>query len=81
MEQIGMTELEALDISNCLIVLPGFITLKARITIIVLASTVETATVNTRPNVICWRIQVAVLGRPMKSKEQRKHRRREMSKM
>ena len=31
-----------------------------------------TATLNTAPNVICRRMQVAVLGRPMKSKEQRK---------
>ena len=60
-------------------VLPGFLALNARITARVLAKTVATATANTDPNVICWRMQVAVWGWLMKSKEQRKHRRREMS--
>jgi hypothetical protein len=79
--QMGMTEFTAPDTSNHLIVLPGFIILKDRITVIVLAKTVETATVNTSPNVICWSIHVTVLGCPMNSKEQRKHRKREMSRM
>ena len=43
-------------------VLPGFLALNARITARVLAKTVATATVNTDPNVICWRMQVAVWG-------------------
>ena len=60
-------------------VLPGFLALNAKITRTILAKTVTTATVNTAPNVVCWRIQVAVWGRLIKSKEQRKHRRREMS--
>jgi hypothetical protein len=55
--------------------------MKARTTVIVLAKTVETATVNIIPNMVCWRMQVAVLGYPMKSKEQRKQQVREMSKM
>ncbi|MEJ1269772.1 olfactory receptor 1354 [Cricetulus griseus] len=41
-------------------------------TVTVLANTVERATVNRNPNAFCCRIQVAVLGRPMKSKGQRK---------
>ena len=60
-------------------VLPGFMALNARITIRVLAKTMARATVNTDPIVICWMIQMTMLGQPMKSKEQRKHRRREMS--
>ena len=76
-----MTELEAPDSNKHLIVLPGFMALNARITVMVLAKTVETATVNTKPNATCWRTQVAVLGWPMKRKEQRKHGRREMSRI
>ena len=57
-------------------VLPGFLALNARITVRVLA---ETATINPAPNVICLRRQVAMLEWAMKSKQQRKHRRREMS--
>ena len=60
-------------------VLPGFLVLNARITVRVLAKTLATAMANPAPNVICWRMQVALLGWPMKSKEQKKHRRREMS--
>jgi hypothetical protein len=55
--------------------------LKARITVRVLATTVEVTTVNTIPNVVCWRMQVAMPGWPMKSKEQRKQKVREMSRM
>ena len=58
---------------------PGFMALNARMTVRVLAETVTTATVNTAANVICLSVHVAMLGRPMKSKGQRKHRRREMS--
>ena len=43
-------------------VLPGFLALNARITARVLAKTVATAIVNTAPNVICQRTQVAVWG-------------------
>ena len=46
--------------------------MKARTTVTVLARTVETATMNTIPNVICCKIQVALLGWPMKKKEYRK---------
>mgnify|MGYP007071254341 CR=1 FL=1 len=52
--------------------------MNARMTVRVLAETVTTATVNAAANVICLSMHVAVLGWPMKSKEQRKHRRREM---
>lgn len=55
---------------------PGFLALNTRITVRVLA---ETATVNIAPNVICLRVQVALLGWAMKGKQQRKCRRREMS--
>ena len=48
--------------SSHLMVLPGFPALNARITARVLAKTVATATVNTAPNVICRRTQVAVWG-------------------
>lgn len=47
---------------NHLMVLLGFLTLNAKITVGVLTKTVATATVNTTPSVICWRAQVAVLG-------------------
>jgi hypothetical protein len=79
--QMGMMELGAPDSSNCLILLPRTVILKARTTATVLANTVETATVNTTPTVVCWRMQLAVLGQPMKRKEQRKQKVREMSGM
>ena len=47
---------------NHLMVLLGFLTLNAKITVRVLTKTVATAMVNTTPSVICWRAQVAVLG-------------------
>ena len=56
-------------------------TLNASTIVIVLANTVETATVNATPNVTCCRTQVAEFGWPMKSKGQRKQKMREMSKM
>lgn len=46
-----------------------------------LAKMVQTATVNTMPSVIHRRMSVAVLGQPVKSEEQGKHRVREMSKV
>lgn len=61
-----------LDTRKFLNLLSGSVTLKARTTVIVLARTVETATVNTIPNVICCKTQVALLGWPMKKKEHRK---------
>jgi hypothetical protein len=76
-----MMKLGMRDNSNCFTFLPEEVTMKARTTVIVLAKTVETATVNIIPNMVCWRMQVAVLGYPMKSKEQRKQQVREMSKM
>jgi hypothetical protein len=51
--QTGMMRLDARDISNCLTLLPEEVTMKARTTVIVLANTVEIATVNTTPNVFC----------------------------
>ncbi|KAK7809193.1 LOW QUALITY PROTEIN: hypothetical protein U0070_025602, partial [Myodes glareolus] len=57
------------------------VTLKASSTVTVLANTVETATVNTTPNVTCCKIQIAELGYPMKSKVQRKQKMSEMSKI
>ena len=76
-----MIKLGAPGSNHCLIFLPGVVTLKARTTVMVLAKMVEIATVNMTPNVICWRMQVAVLGWPMKRKEQGKHRMREMSRV
>ena len=55
--------------------------MKARSIVTVLANTVETATVNTTPNVICCKMHVAEFGWPMKSKGQRKQKKIEMSKM
>lgn len=43
-------------------VVPGFLVLNARITVRVLAKPGATATVNTVPNMICWKMQVALLG-------------------
>ena len=54
--------------------------MNARTTVIVLAKTVETETVNTTPNVICCRMQVAEFRWPMKSKGQRKQKMSEISK-
>jgi hypothetical protein len=61
--------------------IPGEVTLKARTTVTALAKTMEIATVNITQNVVCCRMQVAVVGWPMKSKEQRKQKVREMSRM
>ena len=59
---MGMINLSAPDLSNSLIHLPDVEILKARTTVMVLAKTVDTDTVKTTPNVICCRMQVAVLG-------------------
>jgi hypothetical protein len=47
MVQMRMLKLGILDTSNHLILLPGEVTLKSRTTVIVLANTMETVTVNT----------------------------------
>ena len=78
---MGMMKLGALDNINHLSTLPGNVILKARTTVRVLAKTVESATVNRPPYMLCCRIHVAVLGYPMKSKGQRKQQIRVMSKM
>ena len=78
---MGMMYVGILDTSNPLILLPGTVILKARTTVIVLAKTVDTDTVNRIPNVVCCRIHVVVLGFPMKSKEQRKQNIRDVSRM
>ena len=57
--QMGMTKLGAPDASIPLILLPGVVSLKAMTTVIVLANTVEIATVKNTPNVVCCRMQVA----------------------
>ena len=57
--QMGMTNLGAPVISIPLILLPGVVRLKAMTTVIVLANTVEIATVKNTPNVVCCRMQVA----------------------
>lgn len=69
-----MMAVGAPDSNHCLIFLPGFVNLNARTTVMVLAKMVETATVNRTPNVNYWRMQVAVLGFPINSKEQRKQK-------
>lgn len=60
--QMGMMNFGAPDISNPLSLLPEAVLLKARTTVMVFAKTVETATVKMTPNVVCCRMQVAVLG-------------------
>ena len=52
-EQMGMMKLGAPDTNHWHILLPGVLTWKATTTVIVLAKTLETATVKTTPNVIC----------------------------
>jgi hypothetical protein len=52
--------------SNHLSLLPGEVTLKATATVIGLAMILEIVTVNTTPNIVCCRMQVAVLEWPMK---------------
>ena len=76
-----MTNLGTCDVSNHLIFLPGAVILKAITTVMVLANTVDRATVNRSPNMYCCIIHVAVFGRPMKSNGQRKQRMRVMSSM
>lgn len=78
---MGMMKLGALDIIIHLTILPGTVILKARTTVRALAKTVERATANSTANVLCCRIQVAVLGWPMKSNGQRKQKVRVMSRM
>lgn len=68
--QMGMTNLGAPDASIPLILLPGVVSLKVMSTVIVLANSVEMATVKNTPNVVCCRMQVACLGCPMKSNEE-----------
>ena len=79
--QMGMTKLGAPDVSIPLILPPGVVSLKVMTTVIVFTNTVETATVNNSPNVVCCRMQVAWSGCPMKSNEQRKQNTSEMSRM
>ena len=76
-----MTNLGAPVIIIPLILLPGVVSLKAMTTVIVLANTVEIATVKNTPNVVCCKMQVTWSGCPMKSREQRKQKTREMSRM
>lgn len=71
-EQMGVMESDAPDTSHLLVLVPAAVILKASTTVTVLAKTMETATVQTTPNVTCGRMQVAVLGWPMKTKEPRK---------
>ena len=66
---MGMMKLGALDIINHLTILAGTVALNAITTVIALANTVERATVNKIPNAVCCKMQVIVLGCPIKSKE------------
>ena len=45
-EHMGMTQLAAAVTSNCLMIVPGFLVLKARITVKVLSNTVATVTMS-----------------------------------
>ena len=66
---MGMMKLGALDTINHLTILAGTVALNAITTVIALANTVERATVNKIPNAVCCKMQVVVLGWPMKRKE------------
>ena len=66
---MGMMKLGALDTINHLTILAGTMALNAITTVIALANTVERATVNKIPNAVCCKMQVGVLGWPIKSKE------------
>ena len=57
---MGIMQLGVPDTRKFLNLLPGSVTLKARTTVTVLARTVETATVNTIPNVICCKTQMTL---------------------
>lgn len=47
---------------------PRAVTLKTKATVMVRAVTVETATIKTTPNAVCWSMWVAVTGRQMNCK-------------
>ena len=70
--QMGMMKLGALDTINHLTILAGTVALNAITTVIALANTVERATVNKIPNVVCCKMHVIVLGWPMNNRELRK---------
>lgn len=61
-----------------LMLLPGFVVMNAKTTVMVLASTQETAKAKTMAKAISWRRQVTIPGIPMNKKEQRKQNMREM---
>ena len=52
-EQMGMTKLGAPDNNHCRILSSGAVTLKTTTTVMVLAKTVEIATVKTTPSALC----------------------------
>lgn len=79
-EQMGMMKFEPQDIINHLTTLPVKLTLKGITSVKALAKSVARTTVNALPNVICCRIRVIVLGRPMKCKAQKKQMMGVMSK-
>lgn len=58
---MGMMNFGAPDLHNPLILLPGVVILKARTTVMILAKTVDTNTINTSTNAISCRMQMAVL--------------------
>ena len=66
---MGIMEFGAPDTINHLTILAGEVTLNAVTTTIALANTVERATVNKIPTAVCCKMQVIVLGWPIKSKE------------
>jgi hypothetical protein len=75
---MGTTKFGASDSIILIILLPEEVTVNSRTIVIVLVNTVQTAIVKTTSYVVCWRMQVDVLGCQMNSKEQSKHQVREM---
>jgi hypothetical protein len=67
MVQMGMMKIGSFDTRNHLFLLPGEVMLKVRTIVKVLVKTVEIATKNTIPNVVCCKMQVAVLRWAMKN--------------
>lgn len=61
-----------------LILLPGFVAMNAKTTVMVLASTQDTAIAKIMPKAICRNRQVTFPGHPMNSKEHKKQSMRVM---
>lgn len=73
--------LVAFALTHFLILLPGWVAMKARTTVMVFANTQETEAEKMMPKAICWSKQVIFVGWPINSKEQRKQSMRDRRRM